>query len=113
MFREQRLRHVADPIANTERTELGKISIIENQNEMRGFIAETFKHVGVAARKVPNIARIKIVRFGLSCRVNYCRAGTASDDKSPLRRCRMPMKFAHYSGLPLHCHAGDPFGTRQ
>src|SRR6478672_12992869 len=80
---------------------------------MRGFIAETFEHVGVAARKVPNIARIKIIRFGLSRRVNYCRTRTPCDDKGPLRRGRMPMKFAHYSRLQLPRHARDSLRDRQ
>ena len=40
IFRQQRFGCVTDPIGDAEGAELGKITVIENQNEMRRFIAE-------------------------------------------------------------------------
>src|SRR5207249_3822568 len=66
IFRKQRFGCVTDPIGDAEGAELGKITVVENQNEMCRFIPEAFEHVSVATRKVPDVARIEVVRFGLS-----------------------------------------------
>jgi len=104
---------VVDPIGDAERTELGEITVIENQNEMSRLVAKTFEHMRVATGKIPDIPRRKIVRFGLAGRIDDCRAYTSSDDKGPLRCGRVPVKLAHYARLKLHRHARDSFRDRQ
>jgi hypothetical protein len=101
------------PIGDTERAKLGEIAVIEDQNEMRRLIAETFEHMGMSPRKVPNISGFKIVRLGLPRGVDHCRANTAFDDESPLGCSRMPMKFAHHARLQLHRDARNSFGAWQ
>ena len=80
---------------------------------MRRLIAETFEHVRVTARKVPNIPRIKVVRFGLSGRVYDRGAHTTFQDERPFRSGCVPVKLAHDAGLELHRYARDPFRDRQ
>src|SRR6267378_1734703 len=80
---------------------------------MGGFIAQALEHVSVSTWKVPKVARLKFVRFGLACWIDHGRAYASSRDESPLGRGRVPVKFAHHSGLELHRHACDSFRDRQ
>ena len=104
---------MADPIGDTKGTELGEITVIENQNEMCRFIAEAFEHVSVATWKVPNVARIKVVRLGLSGRVDHSGAHTTFQDKRPFRSRCVPVKLAHHAGFKLHRYARDSLRDRQ
>src|SRR6266436_9689253 len=83
IFRQQRFGRVADPIGDAERAELGKITVIENQNEMRRFIAEALEHVRVAARKIPDVARLKVVRLGLPGRIDHSGPHASFQDERP------------------------------
>src|SRR5205823_3243723 len=105
--------HVPDPIGDAERAELGEITVIKNQNELRRLVAETFQHVRMTAWKVPDVARIKVVRLGLSSRVDHGCAYTTFQDERPFRSGCVPMKLAHDAGLKLHRYARDSFRDRQ
>ena len=61
-----------DPISDTERAELREITVVKDQNEMSRIVAETLKHVGMATRKVPDVAWFEVVRLGLTSRINDC-----------------------------------------
>src|SRR5205085_11102277 len=113
IFRQQRFGHVADPIGDTKRAELGEITVIENQNELCRLIAEAFEDVRVAAWKVPDVARIKVVRLGLSSRVDHRGAHTTFQYERPFRRGCVPVELAHDAGLKLHRYARDSLRDRQ
>ena len=100
---------MTDPIGDAEGAELGEITVVENQNEMRRFIAEALEHVRVAARKVPDVARLKVVRLRLPCRVDHGGAHASFQDERPFRSGCVPVKLPHHAGLKLHRHASDPF----
>jgi hypothetical protein len=102
-----------DPVGNAERAELGEIAVIENENEMRRLVAETFEHMGMPAWKVPNIAWRKIVCFRLPRWINYRRPNTTFQHQCPFGCSGVPVKFAHCARFKLHRHARDPFGDRQ
>src|SRR6266576_1842677 len=74
---------------------------------MSRLVAETFKHMGVAAWKVPDVARFKVVRLRLTSRVNHSCADPAFENKRPFGGRSVPMKLSHHSGLELHCYTGD------
>ena len=104
---------VADPIGNAEGAELGEITVVENENEMCRFIPEAFEHVSVATRKIPNVARIKVVRLRLPGRIDHSGAHTSFQDERPFRSGRMPVQLAHHAGFKLHRYARDSFRDRQ
>src|SRR6266403_684651 len=108
IFRQQRSRRVADPIGDAERAELGEITVVENQNEMCRSVPEAFEHVSVPARKIPNVARIKVVRLRLSRRIDHGGAHTTFQHKRPFRSRCVPVQLAHHARLELHRHASDP-----
>src|SRR4029077_18398032 len=108
IFRQQRFGRVPDPIGDAEGAELGEITVIENQNKMRRFIAEALEHVRVAARKIPNVAGLKVVRLRLPCRVDDRGAHAPFQDERPFRSGCMPMKLPHHARLKLHRHSSDP-----
>src|SRR5580765_1264086 len=113
IFRQQRFGRVADPIGNAERAELGEITVVENQNEMCWFIPEAFEHVSVATRKIPNVARIKVVRLALPGRIDHGGAHTTLQHKRPFRSRGVPVQLAHHAGFKLHRDARDSFRDRQ
>src|SRR5947207_7947512 len=76
---------------------------------MRGFIAETFEHVRVPTRKVPDVAGIKVVCLSLPGRVDDRCAHTSSDHERPLGGSGVPVKLAHHTRLKLHRDACDSF----
>ena len=104
---------MADPIGDTKRGELGEITIVKNQNEIRWLVAEAFEHVGVTAWKVPDVARIKVVRFSLSSRVDDGGAYATFQHECPFRSGCMPVKLAHHARLQLHRYAGDSSRDRE
>src|SRR6266436_3990009 len=77
---------------------------------MRQLIAKAFEHVSVAAWKIPDVSRRKIVRFSFPRGVDHRGAYSAFDDERPFGSGGMPMKFTHHTGLELHRHAREPFG---
>src|SRR5712671_1358555 len=56
-LREQRLWRMSDPVGDAEGAELGKVAVVEDQDEMAGFCAQALQHVAVAAREIPDVAR--------------------------------------------------------
>ena len=99
-----------DAIGDTERAELGEIAVVKDQNKMGWFVAETLKHVSMAAWKGPDIAWFEVIRLGLTSRINDRCANTAFENERPFRCSRVPVKFAHHTGFKLHRHTGDSFG---
>src|SRR6185437_11270910 len=110
---QQSMRCVSKPIGDAEGGKLGEIAVIEDQNEVTGFMAETLNRVAVAARKIPNVARIEIVRFRVSCRVDDRRATASLNDESPFRSRGVPVQLAHRARFQTHRHAGDALGDGQ
>src|SRR6266513_3075710 len=99
---------MTDPIGDAERAELGEITVAEDQNEMCRFIPEAFEHVCVATRKIPDVARFKVVRFRLPCRIDHGGAHASFQDERPFRSGCVPVKLPHHARLKLHRHASDP-----
>ena len=77
------------------------------------FIPEAFQYVSVPARKIPNIARVKVVRLRLSRRIDHRGARTTFQHKRPFGGRCVPMQLAHHAWLKLHRDASDSFGDRQ
>src|SRR5437899_13020022 len=98
-----------DPIGDTERAELGEIAVVKDQNEMGWFVAETLKHVSMAAWKGPDIAWFEVIRLGLTSWINDRCANTAFENERPFRCSRVPVKFVHHTGFKLHRHTADSF----
>jgi hypothetical protein len=73
------------------------------------FIPEAFEHARVAARKIPNVARTKVVRLGLPGRIDHRRAHTTFQHKRPSRSRCVPVQLAHHAGFKLHRYASDSF----
>ena len=67
VLRQERLRDVADPVGDAERAELREVAVVEDQDEVRRLVAQAFEHVAVAAREIPDVARLEVVRLGLPC----------------------------------------------
>ena len=93
---------MSNPISDTERSKFGEVTVIENQNEMRGLVAETFQHMGMPTREVPDVAWIEVVRFSLTGRVDHGCSNAAFENKCPLGSCSMPVKLAHRAWLDTH-----------
>src|SRR5262249_17435988 len=98
---------------NAERAEFREITVVENQNEMCGFIPEAFQHVGVAAWKIPNIPRIEVVRLSLPGGIDYGGTRTTFQHKRPFRGGCVPVQLAHNAGFKLHRYTSDSFRDRQ
>src|SRR6266568_6152196 len=79
---------------------------------MSRLVAETLEHMCVATWKVPDVARFKVVRLGLTGRVNHCRANPAFEHKRPFGRNCMPVKLAHSAGLESHGYTRDSLRDR-
>ena len=67
----------------------------------------------MAARKIPDVARIKVVRLSLPGRIDHGGAHTTFQDERPFRSRRVPVKLPHHAGLKLHRYARDSFRDRQ
>src|SRR5512133_9667 len=76
---------------------------------MRWFIAEALENVRVPARKIPDVARLKVVRLRLPCRIDHRSAHASFQDERPFCSGRVPVKLPHHARLKLHRHASDPF----
>ncbi len=60
---------MAEPVGDAERAELGKVAVVEDQNEVAGLVAQAGKRVGMTAGKVPDIAGIEVVDFRATERI--------------------------------------------
>src|SRR5207244_2785459 len=96
MFGQKRLGRMLDPIGDTERAELGEIAVVKDQNKMGWFVAETLKHVSMAAWKGPDIAWFEVIRLGLTSRINDCCVNTAFENERPFRCSHLPVKFGSH-----------------
>jgi hypothetical protein len=104
---------VAQPVSDAEGAKLGKITVVEDQDEVACLFAQAGERVWIAARKVPDVAGIEVVDFRAAARIHECRADTAFQDEGPFRGGRTPVKFPRHTGLQAHRYAGDTFGNRQ
>src|SRR5207244_8940841 len=73
------------------------------------FIAEAPEHVRMATRKIPDVARIKVVGLGLSGRIDHGGAHASFQNERPFRSGCVPVKLSHHTRLKLHRYASDPF----
>jgi TolB-like protein len=93
---------VPSPIGDTECAELREITVIKDQNVMGRLVAETLKHMAVAAWKVPDVAGFKVVRLRLTSRVDDRSTNAPFQNQRPLGGSSMPVKLAHHAGFELH-----------
>ena len=110
---EQRLRRMPDPVGNAEGAELGEVAVIEHEDEMAGLVAERLEHVAVAARKIPDVARLEVVGLRAALRVDDGGTHPAFGNEGPLRGRGVPVQLAHDAGLHAHRDAGDALGNGQ
>ncbi len=110
---QQALRRVAQPVGDAESAELGKVAVIEDENEMTRFVAQAGEGMGVAAGKIPDIARIEVVDLGGAGRIERGGAHTSLEHEGPFRGGRMPVKLPRDTRLQAHGDTGDAFGDRQ
>src|SRR5581483_11639724 len=101
------------PVGDAKRAELGKVAVIEYQNEMTGLVTQTLQHVTVAAGEVPDIARIEVVRLGEAARTDHRGADAPLDDERPFGRGGVPVEFAHCAGFNPHRNPGNSLGDRE
>ena len=80
---------------------------------MGRLVSQTFEHVTVAAREVPHVPGLEVIRLGVSLRVDDRRSDPSLDHERPLGRGGVPVKLAHGARLEPHRDAGDPLGDRQ
>ena len=105
--------HVSEPIGEAERAEFGEVAVVEDEDEVAGFVAEALEHVAVAAGEVPDVARGEVVDAASALRIDDRGSHPATDDKRPFGGGRMPVELAHHPRLEPHRHAGDPLRDRQ
>ena len=103
----------ADPVADAEGAEFGKVAVVENEDKMTRLVTERFDDVAMTTRKIPNVTGTELVRLGIAGRIDHCGADESLGDKAPLRRGGMPVQFTHDARLHAHGHPGDAFGNRQ
>src|SRR6185369_11185728 len=96
-----------------EGAELGKISVVENQNEAARLVPQALQQVRVATRKIPHVAGIEIVRLGVSLWIGDRGTDATLEHERPFSSRGVPVQLAHYSRLELHRHAGDALGDGQ
>ncbi len=113
VFRQQRFRDVPDPVGDAEGAELGKIAVVEDQDEMAGLVAKALQHVAVAAGKVPDVARIEIVGLGKAVGIDDGGANAPLEHERPFGRGGVPVHLAHRAGLEPHRNPGNSLGDRQ
>ena len=78
-----------------------------------GLSPRHLEHVAVAAREVPDVARLEVVGLGAALRVDDGGAHAAFDDERPLGGRGVPVQLAHHARLEAHRDAGDALGDRQ
>src|ERR1700745_4091437 len=98
---------MGQPIGNAKCMLLGKVTVVEYQNEMTLAWPGPQDGMTPAGGKIPNIARPE--RIGRrAVRAQYGGAATARNDVTQLGSIRVPMEFAQRTGLQAHggtCHA--------
>src|SRR5271167_673577 len=106
-------RSMADPVRDAEGTKLREVAVVENQNEVARLVAQRLDDMTMTARKIPDVARPKIIRLGTALRIDNGGAHRTLGDKRPLRGGGVPVQFAHDARLHAHRNSCDPFGYRQ
>ena len=72
---------------------------------------EPLKHVPMPLRKVPDIARVKIIGLRSAVRTDHRRANPAFDDEGPLRGDRMPVQSTDATGIQRIDTPANPLET--
>jgi hypothetical protein len=90
------------PIGDAERAELAEVAVIEDQNEMAWLGAQAFNGMGVPARKVPDVARGKVVGFRHAGRIDERGATSPFQHERPFGCGCMPVEFSGHSGFQTH-----------
>src|SRR5262245_28893429 len=73
---------------------------------MARFIAKGLDRVGVAARKIPEVARSVVGDFGLALWIDHGHLAIPGEDVGPFRRV-VPMHLPHAAGIEIKMRAGD------
>ena len=102
-----------EPVGDAEGTELGEISVVENQDEMAWLVADPRQRVGVTTREIPDIAGIEVVDLGAAVRIDHRGAHAPLVHKRPLCRGWVPVQCTRDARLEPHRYAGDPLRDRQ
>src|SRR5262249_33052319 len=103
----------SQPVGDAERPELGKVPVVEDEDEVARVLAQGLDDMAVTTREIPDIARTELVGLRTAMRVNDRGAHQAFGDEGPLRRGGVPMKLTHYAGLHAHRDTGEALGYRQ
>ena len=90
------------PIGDAEGAVFGEAAVVEDQDEVRFLAADVQDGMAVAAREVPNVARIEVVGFRLAVRPDDRGADAALDDKGPLGGVGVPVQFAEAARFQTH-----------
>jgi hypothetical protein len=104
---------VSDPVGDAERTEFGKVAVVEDQNEMTVFVAQALQHVAVTPGEVPDVARVEVVGLGEAAGIDDRGANPPLEDQRPLGCGGVPVELTHRAGLDPHRNPGNSLGDRQ
>ena len=102
----------ANPVADAEGAELGKVAVVEDEDEVARLVAQGLDNMAVAAREIPDISRLKVVGLAAAERIDDRGAHPAFGDEGPLCGGGVPVKLAHHARLHAHGDAGQPLGYR-
>jgi hypothetical protein len=104
---------MTQPIGDAEGAEFREIAVVEDEDKVAGLVAQALDRMAVAARKIPDVARIEIVGLRVALRIGHGGAAAPFDDKGPFGRGGVPVQLAHYARLEPHRDAGDSLRDRQ
>jgi hypothetical protein len=99
VFGQERLGGVADPVGDAEGAEVREMAVVEDEDEVRRLVSQAFELVTVAAKEIPHVDWLEVVRLRVPLRVVDCRRGPALDHECPLGRTGMPVELAHGAGV--------------
>src|SRR5258708_1901376 len=71
-----------------------KGTVVEHEDEMALFGAETNQGMPVPAREIPHVARFEVIDFRIAARTDHGGAHTALDHKGPLGGIGVPVQLA-------------------
>src|SRR5580704_998851 len=104
---------MANPVCDAEGAELGKVSVVEDKNEVAWLVAQRLDDMAMAAWKIPDVARQEIVGLRTALGIDHRGPHRAFSDEGPLRRGGVPVKLAHHSRLHAHGNTRNPLRDRQ
>src|SRR5258708_248627 len=104
---------LGNPVGDAESPEFGEVAVVEDQDEVRVFGAETLDRMAVALGEIPDVAGAEIGRLGLSIRHDHGPANVPLDHVGPFGRDGVPVQLAQSSGLEAHGDARYAFGNRE